>query len=1038
MRKLCGRGCTLASVLLTCCACAAALDPSLAISQYAHTAWTFRDGFSTGNIFSMAQTPDGYFWLGGEFGLFRFDGVRAVSWQPPAGQELPEKFAFRMVSARDGTLWIGTFSGLASWDGVKLTRHPEFAGRFVQSLFADHEGTVWAATKGGVGSYARLCAMRRGSSQCFGEDGSLGKAVWTISEDHSGVLWIGADSGIWRWKPGPPRRETAEPRDISGLAETEDGHILGSTFGGGLIQLEDRSGAHLMPYPMRPPIGWTQTLDDRELNANKLLRDRNGGLWIGTMEHGLVHVYKGRTDVFTKSEGLSGDIVLCLFEDREGNVWVCTTGGIDRFREFAVTTISSKEGLPSDAVVSVLGDRDGSVWIGTRQGLTRWTNGQPTIFRKANGLPGDSVESLFQDDAGRLWVYAAAELSYFNGNRFITLPRAVPGEEAHSITGDSQGNLWLAGNEGLSRIREGHVVEKLRWPVLGASERAKVIVADRGGVWVSFWGTRTVSYFKDGALRALYKTADGLGKGRVADLQLDRDGALWVATEEGGLSRIKDGHIATLTTANGLPCDSIHGSIQDNDRSLWLYTACGLVRMARSELNAWIADPRHRVATAALDAADGLRLRALSPSSFSPVAARSRDGKLWFVTGDSVQVLDPRHLPYNDLPPPVYIEQIVADHKTYWQRLTGAERSTVRLPPRIRDLQIDYTAVSLVAPEKMHFKYRLEGQDQEWREVVKDREVQYSNLAPKHYRFRVVACNNSGVWNEQGASLEFVIPPAWYQTRWFYALCAATLLLMLWGLYHLRVLQLQREFNAALEARVGERTRVARDIHDTLLQSFQAILPRLQAAIFKLPEGASESRKTLEIALDQASEAIGEGRDAVQGLRLSTVEKNDLAVAIRAVGEELAAANNKSAEAFQVVVEGTPRNLHPILRDEVYRIAVEALRNSFRHAAAKSIEVEIRYDAKYLRLRVRDDGIGIQPEVLKGDGREGHYGLPGMRERAKLMGGKLTIWSEMEGGTEIELMLPGLRAYERSTQRFWGLGKRSATEAEVREAANRE
>jgi len=1038
MRKLCGRGCTLASVLLTCCACAAALDPSLAISQYAHTAWTFRDGFSTGNIFNMAQTPDGYFWLGGEFGLFRFDGVRAVSWQPPAGQELPEKFAFRMVSARDGTLWIGTFSGLASWDGVKLTRHPEFADRFVQSLFADHEGTVWAATKGGVGSYARLCAMRRGSSQCFGEDGSLGKAVWTISEDHSGVLWIGADSGIWRWKPGPPRRETAEPRDISGLAETEDGHILGSTFGGGLIQLEDRSGAHLMPYPMRPPIGWTQTLDDRELNANKLLRDRNGGLWIGTMEHGLVHVYKGRTDVFTKSEGLSGDIVLCLFEDREGNVWVCTTGGIDRFREFAVTTISSKEGLASDTVESVLGDRDGSVWIGTRQGLTRWTNGKPTIFRKANGLPGDSVESLFQDDAGRLWLYAAGELAYFNGNRFITLPRAVPGEEAHSITGDSQGNLWLAGNEGLYRIREGHVVERLPWPALGASERAKVIVADRGGVWVSFWGTRTVSYFKDGALRALYKAADGLGKGRIADLQLDGDGALWVATEEGGLSRIKDGLIATLTTANGLPCDSIHGSIQDNDRSLWLYTACGLVRMARSELNAWIADPRHRVATAALDAADGLRLRALSPSSFSPVAARSRDGKLWFVTGDSVQVLDPRHLPYNDLPPPVYIEQIVADHKTYWQRLTGAERSTVRLPPRIRDLQIDYTAVSLVAPEKMHFKYRLEGQDQEWREVVKDREVQYSNLAPKHYRFRVVACNNSGVWNEQGASLEFVIPPAWYQTRWFYALCAATLLLMLWGLYHLRVLQLQREFNAALEARVGERTRVARDIHDTLLQSFQAILPRLQAAIFKLPEGASESRKTLEIALDQASEAIGEGRDAVQGLRLSTVEKNDLAVAIRAVGEELAAANNKSAEAFQVVVEGTPRNLHPILRDEVYRIAVEALRNSFRHAAAKSIEVEIRYDAKYLRLRVRDDGKGIQPEVLKGDGREGHYGLPGMRERAKLMGGKLTIWSEMEGGTEIELMLPGLRAYERSTQRFWGLGKRSATEAEVREAANRE
>ena len=790
-------------LLLGCCISAPALDPSLDISQYAHTAWTFRDGFSTGNIFSMAQTPDGYFWLGGEFGLFRFDGVRAVPWHPPAGQELPEKFAFQLAGAPDGTLWIGTFSGLASWDGVKLTRHPEFADRFVQALFVDHEGTVWAGTRGGVGSYARLCAMRRGSSQCFGDDGSLGKTVWTISEDRSGVLWIGSDSGIWRWKPGPPRRETTELRDVSGLVETEDGHILASTFGGGLMQLEGRLDAHPVPYPMRLPIGWTRPLSDREFSASTPLRDRNGGLWIGTSEHGLVHLYNGRTDVFTKADGLSGDIVNCLFEDREGNVWVCTTGGIDRFREFAVTTISSKEGLASAAVVSVVGDKVGSVWIGTRDGLTRWRNGHSTVFRKANGLPGNAVESLFQDDAGRLWLYAAGELAYFNGDRFITLPRALPGEEVHSITGDSQGNLWLAGNERLYRIREGHVVERLPWPALGASERAKVIVADRGGVWVSFWGTRTVSFFKDGALRALYKTADGLGKGRIADLQLDRDGALWVATEEGGLSRIKDGHIATLATANGLPCDSIHGSIQDNERSLWLYTACGLVRIPRSELNAWIGDPRHRVVTAVLDAADGVRLRALSPSSFSPVAARSRDGKLWFVTGDSVQVVDPRHLPYNDLPPPVHIERIVADGKSYWQGLTSAKGSNVRLPSRIRDLLIDYTAVSLVAPEKVHFRYRLEGQDQDWREVVNDREVQYSNLPPKHYRFLVKACNDSGVWNEEGAALDFVIPPAWYQTNWFRALCAAAVLAFIWGLFRIRVQQLREQeakFRDAVES----------------------------------------------------------------------------------------------------------------------------------------------------------------------------------------------------------------------------------------------
>jgi len=1033
------RGMVVVSLLAVLCSRAFALDPRLSISQYAHTAWTFRDGLSTGNIFSMAQTPDGYFWLGGEFGIFRFDGVRAVPWHPPVGQELPEKFAFQLVSTRDGTLWIGTFSGLASWDGVKLTRHPEFADKFVQSLFTDHEGTVWAGTRGGVGSYARLCAMRRSSSQCFGDDGSLGKTIWTISEDRSGVLRIGSDAGIWQVNPGPPRRETTEPRDVSGLVETEDGHILASTFGSGLMQLEGRLGAHPMPYPMRLPMGWTRPLSDRELSASPPLRDRNGGLWIGTSQHGLVHLYNGRADVFTKADGLSGDIVNCLFEDREGNVWVCTTGGIDRFREFAVTTISSKEGLASAAVVSVVGDRAGNAWIGTRDGLTRWNNGQSTIFRKANGLASNAMESLFRDDAGRIWVYTPGELAYFNGNRFITLPHALPGEEVHSITGDSQGNLWLAGNQGLYRLREGHAVEKLPWPTLGAPERAKVIVADRGGVWISFWGTRVVSFFKEGALRALFKTADGLGKGRIADLRLDDDGAMWVATDEGGLSRIKDGHIATLTTAGGLPCDSIHSSIEDNDRALWLYTACGLVRIARSELNAWIDDPRRRVVTAVFDAADGARLRALSPSSFSPVAARSRDGKLWFVTGDSVQVVDPRHLPHNDLPPPVHIERIVADGNSYWQGLTSGEGSNVGLPSRVRDLLIDYTAVSLVAPERVHFKYRLEGQDKDWREVVNDREVQYSNLPPKHYRFRVLACNNSGVWNEEGATLDFVIPPMWYQTIWFYALCAAAFLASLWAAYQLRVRQLAYQFNMRLEERVAERTRVARDLHDTLLQSFQALLPRLQASINMFATRPADALRTLEETADHASQAIAEGRDAVKGLRVSTVEKNDLALAIRTVGEELASAASKQPSPnFNVVVEGVSRNLHPILRDEVYRLATEALRNAFRHAAAQNVEVEIRYDEKYFRLRVRDDGKGIPSDVLSGDGREGHYGLPGMRERAKLVGGKLTIWTELNGGTEIELNIPGARAYVKSTRPFWQIGKRSATETDEKEQIERE
>jgi len=361
------------------------------------------------------------------------------------------------------------------------------------------------------------------------------------------------------------------------------------------------------------------------------------------------------------------------------------------------------------------------------------------------------------------------------------------------------------------------------------------------------------------------------------------------------------------------------------------------------------------------------------------------------------------------------------------------------LPALTREVEFDYAALSLVSPEKVRFRYALWGADKDWHEVGARREAYYMGLRPGHYRFQVIACNNDGVWNKQGDMLDFSVAPAYYQTNWFRTLCAIAFSALLWAAYQFRVRQLRHQFEMTLDARVSERTRIARELHDTLLQSFQALLPLFQAAIYKLPEGAVDSRKTLEAAVDQASQAIGEGRDAVQGLRMSTVEQNDLAVAIRTVGEELAAAEKEqTATAFEVLVEGTPRSLHPILRDEVYRLAVEALRNAFRHAAAQSVEVEIRYDEKFFRIRVRDNGKGIRAEVLGGEGREGHYGLTGMRERAKLVGGKLTIWTEVDNGTEIELIIPASRAYEKSARPFWYFGERSATETDMKETIERE
>ena len=490
--------------------------------------------------------------------------------------------------------------------------------------------------------------------------------------------------------------------------------------------------------------------------------------------------------------------------------------------------------------------------------------------------------------------------------------------------------------------------------------------------------------------------------------------------EEGGLSRIKDGRIATLTTKNGLPCDAIHWSIEDDDRSLWLYTACGLVRIARSELDAWIADPSRRVQPTVWDAADGVTLRSVSPASFGPPVTKSTDGKIWIMPGEGIQVVDPRHLADNKLPPPVHIEQIVADNKTYWQNLPDAPVPKLRLPPRIRDLEIDYVGLSLVAPEKMKFRVKLEGQDKDWRVPVNPRHAHYTNLPPGPYRFRVVAANNSGVWNEQGDTLEFSVLPAYYQTNWFRAICAAAFTALLWAAYQYRVRRLQHDFEMTLEARVGERTRIARDLHDTLLQSFHGLLLRFQTVSVLLPERPIEAKEKLESAIEQAAGAITEGRDAVQGLRASTVERNDLALAISTLGAEFENdSSNHRPATFRVSVEGQARDLHPILRDEIYKIATEALRNAFHHAHAKQVEVEIRYDHDQFRLRVRDDGKGIDAAVLASHGLEGHYGLRGMRERATLIKGKLAVWSEVNEGTEVELRVPASAAYTTDRKRSW-------------------
>ena len=535
----------------------------------------------------------------------------------------------------------------------------------------------------------------------------------------------------------------------------------------------------------------------------------------------------------------------------------------------------------------------------------------------------------------------------------------------------------------------------------------------RGGLWLGFF-QGGIAYFSDGQVRASYSAAEGLGEGRVSDFRLDADGTVWAATE-GGLSRLKDGRIATLRSSNGLPCDGVYWMMEDDAHALWLYMTCGLVRIVRSEFDAWLADPKRTIQVTVFDISDGVRISA-SFFGYGPQVTKTSDGKLWFRSLDGVSVLEPQHLPFNQLPPPVHIEEITADRKTY--DATSGSGGRLRLPALSRDLQIDYTALSLVAPEKIRFRYKLEGYDSDWQDAGNRRQAFYTNLPPRSYRFRVIAANNSGVWNEAGAFLDLSVAPAYYQTIWFRLSVVVALASVIATLYRMRVRLLARQFNARMEERVNERTRIARDLHDTLLQSFHGVVLRFQAAALLLPDRAAEARETLDTAIDSAAQAIVEGRDAVLGLRPQTIANNDLAEVMSALGDELSAADRapQPRPHFRVRVEGTPRDLATLVRDEVYRIAREALRNAFQHGRATGIEVEIRYDRRQFRLRVRDDGVGIEPAVFADGGRAGHYGLAGMRERAELLGGTLAVWSEPDAGTEMELNLPGTVAYGKGSR----------------------
>ena len=988
-----------------------ALDPNKHITQYTHTSWRIQDGSLPAGMFSITQTSDGFLWFSAlEQGLYKFDGVRFVPWAPPA--KIGSIHIDVVIADHAGGFWaIGDHEiAHVKDDAVIADFELEGIGGHA-GVSRDPDGSLWIARASNRISDAPLCHITDRATKCFGKsDGMPISPADAVSGDGEGGVWVGGQTALVHWRAGVSQiypikglKSNAGDIGINRLARGPDGSLwVGIAAAGpglGLGQLKDGV--------FRPFV--TPEFDGSKVSVYDMMFDRDGSLWVASVGKGLFRIRGDVAEHYGQTEGLSSDAVGALFEDREGIVWAATTNGIDSFRDPRIVTFSALEGLGNDEVTGVLASHDGTIWIANSGSLDHIVHGSVSSIRAGNGLPGHQVASMIEDHAGNLWVGVDDGLYLFKSGRFRRLPEPnhKPLGLVVGMTEDAEGNIWAecAGNpRKLVRIRDFQVREE--FSALQVPPGHTLAPDPHGGIWI---GTLKgdLALFRHGVVEKFALNP----KGSPVSHQIvaGKDGSVLAASED-GLVGLRQGKVQRLTKKNGLPCDSVISFIGDDAKRWWLYTACGVVELPDSELQRWWANPEAVVQTHVYDVLDGARPQG-GPSFNS--AAYTSDGRVWFASGFVLQMVDPSRLSQKTQAAETYVESVIVDRKEF------AATGDLKLSPHPRDLQIDYTSPTFLIPQKVKFRYRLDGYNHDWHDAGTRRQAFYTDLPPGKYSFRVTASHGDGVWDDTPATLDFSITPAYYQTNWFRALCACIFLALLWAAYQWRVRQLQHQFDMTLDARVGERTRIARELHDTLLQSAHGLLLRFQIVSQLLPGRPIEAKEKLDNAIDQTANFITEARDEVQGLRDSTVQSNDLALAISTLGEELATDSTDHRPAFRVAVEGEARNLHPILRDEIYKIAAEALRNAFRHSQARQIEAEIRYDDEQFRLRVRDDGKGVGPAILSGQSSEGHYGLPGMRERATLIGGKLVVWSEIDAGTEVELRVPAGAAYATAQRRSW-------------------
>lgn len=968
------------------------------------------------DIQAMAQTADGFLWLGGPGGLFRFDGTHFERFRPPSGERMLFTDVHALFAPPTGGLWVGyLFGGFSFVNNGRVTNYRGTADGptgTVYTMARDSKGTMWAGTGRGVWKFD-------GSQwQKLGAEWDAPMVISNVGIDRTDTVWVIAgfsnEQKLFYLLPGNKRFQVADPKlDASGFRLDADQMVLTSPIA--LQRAPKREiirHNELHVYPVFGKNG-AQVVD--RTNAVWTVNESNGLARIGDA----LPVNDAVTETGTKSRA-TYDVAASLNDlhrtlvDREGNIWYADGNGLHRF--FYVPFFQQE--LPVKRYAAIAPDDDGAVWVGF------WSSGTSNKLYRVKKREIETLDFRKRIDWGAayrandktLWFGGSGGLWHLIRDKLsqVALPKEIVGQAFYlqAITGDHTGALWISFlHYGLYRFADGV------WTSFGQRKNLPwagplVEFTDNlGRVWLGYAAFEKCRLaMLDGDKIRLFGPGDGAPTGNVTAISgLGAD--VWVGGEF-GLEKFDGERFHAIHAVDDDWLLGISGIVERADGDLWLNGVSGLFHISQTEIAEALKNPSYRVKGEHYGGREGLpgfaqQIRPLQS------AVEGSDGRLWFSLTSGVVWLDPNRAQHQAIVPPITIQSVSADDKTYEADLS------LTFPAHTSSVGISYSAISLSDPEAVRSRVRLHEMDTDWHEVMTTGPAVYRNLSPGHYRFSVEASDTDGAWSGKVASVDFTILPAWYQTYWFYTLCAVAFLALLWAVYQLRLRQVRLQFAAGLEERVNERTRIARELHDTLLQSFQGAVFQFQAARKLLLRNADNAMVVVDEAIHAAEEGIAEGRAAIRDLRPEPAAQRDLPDLLNTAGRELATSHeqNGPAPSYRVVVEGKQQDLSPMLQDEVYRVSREIIRNAFAHAAASLIEVEIRYDQDQLRLRVRDDGKGIDRKILEVGGRPGHYGIPGMRERAQRIRAQLDFWSEVGAGTEVQLTVPASMAYQKRRNR---------------------